>query len=162
VETKILTLKFGLRYDSPQSHRSKRENLQPPQHFRLCHGHWGPLVRQPGTEGLCAENWAWLDPFKNGKTRCDLGLGSSTTSFCPSIMYFRAASIHHLRRARANKPPFPNAVQGFNANAPVCGVPRAHGGCPAGISRPISNGELPPATLLYHAGQLKPCSASAW
>src|SRR5207244_11840030 len=39
------------------------------------------------------------------RLRCDLGLGSSTTSFCPSIMYFRAASIHHLRRARAEQIP---------------------------------------------------------
>jgi len=48
-------------------HRSKREISNPPQHFRLCHGHWGPLVRQPGTEGLCAEKWLGLGSVQEWK-----------------------------------------------------------------------------------------------
>jgi len=118
-----LTLNLGLRYEFAQSpQKSNGENLQPPQHFRLCHGHWGPLVRQPALKDF-APRMAWLGiRSRMERTSVRFWVGIFYDQLLPTVLcIFGQPQSHHLRRARANKSPISECRARFQRERSVCG-----------------------------------------
>jgi len=88
------------------------------------------------TDRTCARIGLW-DPFKNGRLRAS-GL-IFYDQLLPKFMYFGQPQSTIYDAHEPNKSPISDAVQGFNANAPVCGVPGAQREAVLPeISRPIS------------------------
>src|SRR3989475_3466474 len=146
-------------------HRSERENLQPPQHFRLRHGHWGPLVRQPGTEGLCAENWLGLGPVQEWKDFGAIWVWNLLRPASPKVLciFGQPQSAIHDAHEPHKSPISERRARFQRERSSLRSSRRPNGRLSCRKSQGQSpDGELRPATLLYHAVQLKRAARSAW
>jgi hypothetical protein len=130
-----LTFNLGLRYEFatvPTEVNGKISNLRNIADPTMVIG--DPWYANPALKDFAPRiGFAW-DPFRNGKTSVRSGFGIFYDQLLPKYYVF-SGSLNPpftTRTSRAN-PPFPNAVQGFSANAPVCGLPGGPtGSCPPG------------------------------
>jgi outer membrane receptor protein involved in Fe transport len=135
-----LTLNLGLRYEFatvPTEVNGKISNLRSISDSTMVIG--DPWYANPALKDFAPRIGLAWDPFKNGKTSVRSGFGIFYDQLLPKYYVF-SGSLNPpftTRTSRVTTPtfqvPFPNAVQGFNPNAPVCGLPGGPtGGCPPG------------------------------
>jgi hypothetical protein len=133
-----LTLNLGLRYEFatvPTEVNGKISNLRSISDSAMVIG--GPWYANPALKDFAPRIGLAWDPFKNGKTSVRAGFGIFYDQLLPKYYVF-SGSLNPpftTRTSRIAKPgapiPFPNAVQGFPLNTPVCGLPGGPtGSCP--------------------------------
>jgi len=133
-----LTLNLGLRYEFatvPTEANGKISNLRSISDSSIVIG--DPWYANPALKDFAPRIGVAWDPFKNGKTSVRAGFGIFYDQLLPKYYVF-SGSLNPpftTRTSRIAKPgapiPFPNAVQGFPLNAPVCGLPGGPtGSCP--------------------------------
>src|SRR6267143_167134 len=133
-----LTLNLGLRYEFatvPTEVNGKISNLRSISDSAIVIG--DPWYANPALKDFAPRIGVAWDPFKNGKTSVRAGFGIFYDQLLPKYYVF-SGSLNPpftTRTSRIAKPgapiPFPNAVQGFPLNAPVCGLPGGPtGSCP--------------------------------
>jgi len=133
-----LTLNLGLRYEFatvPTEANGKISDLRSISDSSIVIG--DPWYANPALKDFAPRIGVAWDPFKNGKTSVRAGFGIFYDQLLPKYYVF-SGSLNPpftTRTSRIAKPgapiPFPNAVQGFPLDAPVCGLPGGPtGSCP--------------------------------
>ena len=136
-----LTLNLGLRYEFatvPTEVNGKISNLRSISDSAMVIG--DSWYANPALKDFAPRiSLAW-DPFKNGKTSVRSGFGIFYDQLLPKYYVFSGSlNPPFTTRTSRTNPPFPNAVQGFNLNAPVCGLPGGStGSCPPPNIKAIS------------------------
>jgi outer membrane receptor protein involved in Fe transport len=134
-----VTFNLGLRYEFatvPTEANGKISNLRSIADSAIVVG--DPWYANPALKDFAPRIGVAWDPFKNGKTSVRAGFGIFYDQLLPKYYVF-SGSLNPpftTRTSIISKPtdplPFPNAVQKFNSNASVCGLP---GGPPSGCDR---------------------------
>lgn len=120
-----VTFNLGLRYEFatvPTEANGKISNLRSISDSTIVIG--DPWYANPALKDFAPRIGLAWDPFKNGKTSVRAGFGIFYDQLLPKYYVFSGSlNPPFTTRTSITKPTFPNALQGFNANKPVCGLP---------------------------------------